>query len=154
MWRGWHGFQAKRGDMSGIVLRVLADKPMHGYEIIQELERKSHGFWRPSPGSIYPTLQLLEEQDLVASGDDAGKKIYTITDAGRSEAEKSGTKTPWEHNGGDHNFEQMMEVRGVIMGLVGAMKQIMRHGTAEQQEKAIQVAKETLTKLEAIYDTK
>src|ERR1700745_1834563 len=88
MFRGWYGYQAKRGDMSPILLRVLAEKPMHGYEIIRELEKKSHGFWRPSPGSVYPTLQLLEEQDLVTSRDEGGKKVYTLTDAGSEEAKK------------------------------------------------------------------
>ena len=151
--RGWHGMQAKRGDMSPILLRVLLDKPMHGYEIIRELEKKSHGFWRPSPGSVYPTLQLLEEQDLVTSSDEGGKKVYTLTDAGRAEADKvKDAKSPWEWHQGKPEMEHMMELRMLIAGSIGTMKHIMRHGTEEQQQKAMAVLGETKTKLEAIAE--
>jgi DNA-binding PadR family transcriptional regulator len=152
--RGWHGMQAKRGDMSPILLRVLNDKPMHGYEIIRELEKKSHGFWRPSPGSVYPTLQLLEEQELVTSHDEAGKKIYTVTDAGREEAKKAEEKGPWEWHKGRPEMEHMMELRVLIAGSIGAMKQIMRHGNEEQRKRAMMVLGEAKTKLEAIAEEK
>jgi DNA-binding PadR family transcriptional regulator len=152
MFRGWHGFQAKRGDMSPILLRVLAEKPMHGYEIIRELEQISHGLWRPSPGSVYPTLQLLEEQDLVASLDEGGKKVYTITDAGRSEAKNSKARGPWEWHGAKHDLEQVMEIRGSILAFIGMMKQVMRGGSADQQKRAVAVVKEAKAKLQAILD--
>jgi DNA-binding PadR family transcriptional regulator len=148
--RGWHGFQAKRGDMSPILLRVLAEKPMHGYEIIRELEQKSHGLWRPSPGSVYPTLQLLEEQDLVESRDEGGKKVYTITDEGRSQAKSSKARGPWECRDDKHDMEQVMEVRGSILEFIGTMRQLMRGGTADQQERAIAVIKEAKSKLDSI----
>ena len=63
--KGWRGSRARRGDMVPIILRALLEKPMHGYEIISELEEKSFGYWWPSAGSIYPNLQLLEEQGFV-----------------------------------------------------------------------------------------
>ena len=73
---GWGGGgrRMRRGDTRQIVLRTLLDGPAHGYEIIRRLEERSAGLWRPSAGSIYPTLQLLEEQGLVTSRDDGGKR--------------------------------------------------------------------------------
>jgi DNA-binding PadR family transcriptional regulator len=153
MFRGWHGYQAKRGDMSPIILGVLAEKPMHGYEIIRELEKRSRGFWRPSPGSVYPTLQLLEEQEHVTSRDEGGKKVYTITDSGREEAKKAKDKGPWEQQG-KPDFEQMMKLRMLIAGSVGTMKHIMRHGTEEQQARAVEVIEEAKSKLEEILGEK
>jgi len=78
---GWKG-RTRRGDVKYLVLDVLAEGPRHGYEIIGAIEEK-RGF-RPSPGSIYPTLQMLEDGSFVTSADVDGKRIYTITDAGRA----------------------------------------------------------------------
>jgi len=80
-------FRAGRGMMEPAILQALHEKPMHGYEIISYLEEKSHGVWRPSPGSVYPTLQLLEEKDLVEYTEQAGKKTYQLTNEGKHEAE-------------------------------------------------------------------
>lgn len=73
-----------RGDMKFALLELLQERPMHGYEMMNVLEEKSGGFYRPSPGSIYPTLQMLEEGGLVTSNEVEGKKVYSITDAGRA----------------------------------------------------------------------
>jgi DNA-binding PadR family transcriptional regulator len=73
-----------RGDMKFALLELLQERPMHGYEMIKALEEKTGGFYSPSPGSIYPTLQMLEEGGLVTSAEVEGKKVYTITDAGRA----------------------------------------------------------------------
>lgn len=86
MWPG--AMRMGRGSMEPAILGVLIDKPMHGYEIIVALEAKSHGMWRPSPGSVYPTLQLLEEKGLVKSHEKSGKKVYEITDEGHDAAER------------------------------------------------------------------
>ena len=152
MFRGWGGHQAKRGDMSPILLRVLAEKPMHGYEIIRDLEKKSHGLWRPSPGSVYPTLQLLEEQDFVQSRDEGGKKVYTITDAGKSEAKNSKARGPWEPHGDKRDMEQVMQVRGSIVEFIGMLRQVMRGGSESQQKRAVEVVSEAKAKLAAILD--
>ena len=82
-----HGPQrhrARRGAIKSSVLRMLAERPMHGYELISEFEERTGGRWRPSPGSVYPTLAQLEDEGLVRAIDDDGKKRYEITDAGRS----------------------------------------------------------------------
>ena len=94
--RAWGSPRAGRGDISTIILHLLTEKPMHGYEIIRTLEEKSRGMWRPSAGSIYPTLQYLEEQELVSSREEGGKKIYTLTDKGHSEAKNTENANPWE----------------------------------------------------------
>jgi DNA-binding PadR family transcriptional regulator len=72
---------------------------MHGYEMIKEIEERSGGYWRPSAGSIYPTLQLLEEQGLIAGEETGGKRLFSLTDDGRAaidEREGKGESAPWE----------------------------------------------------------
>ena len=73
-----------RGDMKFALLELLLERPMHGYEMIKALEEKAGGFYTPSPGSIYPTLQMLEDSSLVTANEVEGKRVYTITDAGRA----------------------------------------------------------------------
>ncbi|HUC96810.1 MAG TPA: PadR family transcriptional regulator, partial [Candidatus Saccharimonadales bacterium] len=120
--RGWHGgHRAKRGDMKPIILRMLLEKPMYGYEIISRLEEKSHGMWRPSAGSVYPNLQLLDEQDLVTSEVKDGKKIYSLTTEGKTKAEKveESVKAPWEEKAAHakkfHELKfEFMETMGLL----------------------------------------
>src|SRR3989442_9953229 len=71
------------GDMKYVILKLLKDKPRHGYEVMKELEEQLHGCYSPSPGTVYPTLQWLEDEGLVVARDVEGKKVYEITDAGR-----------------------------------------------------------------------
>ena len=89
-WHGspWGGRRARRGDVRTALLTMLAERPMHGYDLIRELENRSGGAWRPSPGSIYPTLQMLEEEGLIAGQDQDGKRVFTLTDTGRLEFEE------------------------------------------------------------------
>jgi DNA-binding PadR family transcriptional regulator len=89
--RGWSwGGRGRRrqwfeaGDMKYVILKLLRDKPRHGYEVMKELEERMHGCYTPSPGTVYPTLQWLEDEGLVRATDLAGKKVYEITDAGRA----------------------------------------------------------------------
>jgi DNA-binding PadR family transcriptional regulator len=73
----------EKGDLKYVILDLLKDKPSHGYELIRELENRFHGFYSPSAGSVYPTLQLLEDMGYVKSSEQDGKKVYTITEEGR-----------------------------------------------------------------------
>jgi len=73
----------QRGDLKYIILQYLKEKPSYGYEIIRALEERFHGFYVPSPGTVYPTLQMLEEMGYVTLVEQDGKKIYTITKEGR-----------------------------------------------------------------------
>jgi DNA-binding PadR family transcriptional regulator len=72
------------GDMKYVILRLLEQKPMHGYEVMKALEEQTHGCYKPSPGTVYPTLQWLEDEGLVRGEEIDGKKVYAITDAGRA----------------------------------------------------------------------
>jgi DNA-binding PadR family transcriptional regulator len=87
--RRWGGFVPPRdrvfgrGDLKYVVLDLLKDQPRHGYDVIRALEERSRGFYRPSPGSVYPTLQLLEDLGYVTASEQEGKRVYTITDDGR-----------------------------------------------------------------------
>ena len=89
-----------RGDMKFAILSLLRERPMYGYEMIKALEERSGGFYTPSPGSIYPTLQMLEERAFVSSNESEGKKVYSITDTGRALLEERGPQEdfagpPW-----------------------------------------------------------
>ncbi len=91
------GPRARRGDIRTAILRLLSEQPMHGYQIIHELAERSGGVWKPSAGSVYPTLQLLADEGLVDSEQAAGKKVYHLTDAGRDVvAGSEGARAPWE----------------------------------------------------------
>ncbi|CCQ51674.1 Transcriptional regulator, PadR family [Crocosphaera watsonii WH 8502] len=77
-----HRRRVSRGDIKYILLSLLAEKPQHGYQLIKEIENRWGGFYRPSPGSVYPTLQQLEERNYLTSQEVEGKKVYSITDSG------------------------------------------------------------------------
>src|SRR4029079_9174004 len=88
----------RRGDVRSALLIALLDGPGHGYELIQALEAKTDGRWRPSPGSVYPSLQLLADEGLVTAVDDHGKRVFSLTDEGRTEAEArvASGGNPWD----------------------------------------------------------
>ncbi len=99
---GWSGIAGggpavRRGDVRSAILAVLADGPMHGYQIMQELGERSGGAWRPSAGSVYPTLQQLEDEGLVQPEEQEGRRVFTLTDTGRDAATKAqAAGVPWE----------------------------------------------------------
>jgi DNA-binding PadR family transcriptional regulator len=85
----------RRGDVRTAILAALKDEPMHGYQVIRVLEDRSGGHWRPSAGSIYPTLQQLEDEGLVRSEEVDGRRTYRLTDEGQTEAESlAATESP------------------------------------------------------------
>jgi DNA-binding PadR family transcriptional regulator len=120
--RGWAkmaGFEfprMRRGDMKYLLLEVLKDGPRHGYEMISELENRFRGY-RPSPGSVYPTLQMLEEGGFVTGEEVDGKKVYTITHAGLELLEEKGERR-FEGPAKDH---PAMELRESLRKLAGAV---------------------------------
>ena len=88
------------GDVRTAVLALLAEKPMHGYQIIREIEERSGGSWKPSPGSVYPTLQLLADEGLISAEESDGRKTYSLTEEGRAVAGADAEKSaPWESTG-------------------------------------------------------
>ena len=90
--------RARRGNVRAAILSVLSEEPMHGYQIMQRLEERSGGMWRPSPGSVYPTLQLLEDQGFIKGEEVEGRRVFSLTEAGTAEAEASKERhgAPWE----------------------------------------------------------
>lgn len=144
--RGGGRGRARRGDVRSSILALLKDRPMHGYEMIQEIGERSGGAWRPSPGSVYPTLQLLEDEGLITSVSEGGKNLFTLTDAGRTEAE-SGPEAPWEEAGRGVDWETVNEIRQAGFGLMEAFGQVWKTGSAEQRQKAVAVINEARKKL-------
>jgi DNA-binding PadR family transcriptional regulator len=141
--RGRH--RVRRGDVRSAILALLDDRPMHGYEIIQELEERTGGRWTPSAGSIYPTLQLLEDEGLVTPEEVEGRKVYSLTDAGREAApDRTEGGRPWDQADED---SPRFEARKELFKLMGAAKQLSRADNDEQLTKAAEILKDARRKL-------
>ena len=148
--RGRGGQRLRRGDIRTALLAVLAEAPGHGYELIGRLEEKSNGAWRPSPGSVYPTLQLLEDEGMVVAEERDGRRVFSITDDGRVEADArlgaSGTP-PWERFGRDRGHGELREAMGQLGAAVG---QVASVATDEQRDRAVEALREARKRLYAI----
>ncbi|MFE6281551.1 PadR family transcriptional regulator [Streptomyces sp. NPDC057877] len=144
--RGGPRGRARRGDVRASILALLKDRPMHGYEMIQEIAERSGGAWKPSPGSVYPTLQMLEDEGLIASETEGGKKLFSLTEAGRTAAE-DGPEAPWEEASRGVDWEALGEIRQAGFGLMEAFGQVWKTGSKEQREKALAVINEARKKL-------
>ncbi|MGA5413415.1 PadR family transcriptional regulator [Streptomyces pseudogriseolus] len=144
--RGGPRGRARRGDVRASILALLKDRPMHGYEMIQEIAERSGGAWKPSPGSVYPTLQLLEDEGLIISESEGGKKLFSLTEAGRTAAE-DGPEAPWEEASRGVDWEALSEIRQAGFGLMEAFGQVWKTGSKEQREKALAVINEARKKL-------
>ncbi len=137
------GGRRQRGDIRTALLALLADEPGHGYDLITRLDERSGGSWRPSPGSIYPTLQLLEDEGLARSVERDGKRVYELTDEGRAEAERrieSAGGPPWERaRRGGAGVGELREA----MGQLGfAVRQVSMGGRPEQVERVTAIVNE------------
>jgi len=142
------GARMGRGDVRAAVLALLAEKPMHGYQIIQEIEERSGGAWKPSPGSVYPTLQLLADEGVISAEESNGRKTYSLTDEGRKAAEASAAQSaPWESQNGRSRGSALPKA-GV--DLAHAVAQVGRSGSAEQVKQAVAVLDEARRKVYAI----
>jgi DNA-binding PadR family transcriptional regulator len=147
--RGPHGHgrhRARRGAVGAAILGLLAEQPMHGYELINTLDERSGGRWKPSPGSIYPALGRLEHRGLITSTGESGKRRYELTDAGRArvaEQEEAGITAPWD----DHGLGRHGELRRAVAELAGPARQIGRFGSTDQIAKAVAAVKDTTSTL-------
>jgi DNA-binding PadR family transcriptional regulator len=133
------GGRARRGDVRAALLTLLAEEPRNGYQLMQEIERRSEGVWRPSPGSVYPALQQLEDEGLVRSDESDGRKLFHLTDAGREAAEAAGAEgAPWDaaSESVDADAWQLFNVARQV-GM--AIFQIAQVGTAEQLASAREI---------------
>jgi hypothetical protein len=119
---------------------------MHGYQIIQELGERSNGAWTPSPGSIYPALQMLQDEGFVTAAESDGKRVFTLTEAGRTEAASRGDgPKPWEEaaraGAGDS------PLRGLVGPLVAAVQQVAMAGSPDQVARAVTLLSTTRREL-------
>jgi len=137
------GRRAGRGDIRAAILALLAEERMHGYQIIRELGERTGGAWNPSPGSVYPTLQQLEDEELVQQQkSDTGRRVYELTDAGREAAAALPSPAPWEQVAAEAHDEHA-DLRSLVFQVLGAVRQVAMAGTPDQREKAQEVLRST-----------
>lgn len=143
------GQRARRGDVRAAILRLLAEQPMHGYQIIQELSARSGGAWSPSAGSIYPALQLLADEGMVTAEETSGKKVFSLTEVGSAlVAETADQPAPWDEAAqSDAGVQGYREAAGRLAQVVW---QIGKTGSPDQIARGIEVLTETRKQLYAI----
>jgi DNA-binding PadR family transcriptional regulator len=143
------GTRAGKGEVRAAVLALLAERPMHGYQIIREIEERSGGSWKPSAGSVYPTLQLLADEGSISAEESNGRKIYSLTEAGREEVAAQHGSAPWDPvaamgGGGTGSLPK------AGIELAQAAAQVGRTGSPEQVQQAVAVLDEARRRLYAI----
>jgi DNA-binding PadR family transcriptional regulator len=131
----------EKGDLKYVILDLLKDEPSHGYEVIRNLEERSRGFYSPSPGSVYPTLQLLEDMEYVSATQRDGKKVYAITEEGRKflDENRRSVEDIWGKFGGSWDSgvaSELHEIRHDLMDLGKLFGQQMREGRVDQEKLA------------------
>jgi DNA-binding PadR family transcriptional regulator len=149
--RHWHRRgRARRGNVRAAILALLGERPMHGYEMIQLLAERTNGMWQPSPGSVYPALQLLEDEGLITSQETEGKRLYSLTDQGRAEAERvAAEQTPWEEfTEGIDPYHLRLRAEGGQLFM--ALMQVGHVGRDDQESRALGIVAEARRRLYAI----
>lgn len=137
------GKRVKRGNVRQALLTLLAEQPRNGYQLIQEIGERSGGHWRPSSGSVYPTLQQLEDEGLICSEAVEGGKLFALTEAGQAVVKElsEDSTPPWEGLG-ENLSEQEAEMQQLIGQVMGAVMMLGQTGSAAQQEKARKLLKQ------------
>ncbi len=144
------GTRMGRGDVRSAVLVLLVDKPMHGYQVIREIEEHTEGRWKPSAGSVYPTLQLLADEGLVTAAMDNDRKIYSLTDEGREAA--ADATAPWSTEDASEPKEpsRVGAMSKAGFDLAQAVAEAARGCDAEQQDQVTKVLKDARRKVYSI----
>ena len=141
---GRPGRGMRRGDVRAAILLLVEEQPRNGYQVIQEIEARSEGAWRPSPGSVLPAFQLLADEGLVRSETRDGGNVFELTDAGRSfvEEHREQLGSPWKLAG--EGVPEGVRELGKLMIQVGiAVKQVMHAGGETQSAEAAKILAET-----------
>ncbi|MCP2273786.1 PadR family transcriptional regulator [Actinokineospora diospyrosa] len=147
--RGHGRGRGRRGDVRAALLALLTERPMHGYEMIQEIAERSGGFWKPSPGSVYPTLQLLADEGLVAAIDgDGGKRLFQLTEDGTAAAAKLDTP-PWEQVAAGVDRTEI-GLREALGQLAAAAMTVSQAATSEQKSRAADILNNARRELYAL----
>jgi DNA-binding PadR family transcriptional regulator len=138
------------------VLLLLAEEPLHGYQLIQQIGERSNGAWSPSPGSVYPVLAQLEDEGFITIERIDGRKTASLTDAGRSHVEEHLDElgSPWDDAQARPDFAALADERRAIgqslKGFNHAWRQVVVAGTAEQRERALKITDDARRALYAI----
>ncbi len=137
---GPRGRRMRRGNVRAAILLLLEEEPRNGYQVMQEIEQRSEGAWRPSPGSVYPAFQLLADEGLVRGEARDGGNVFELTDAGRTHIEENREQlgNPWQL-AGEGMPEGAREVAHLMMQVAMAGKQVVHHGTDAQRAEAAKV---------------
>jgi DNA-binding PadR family transcriptional regulator len=142
------GPKVRRGDVRAAILDVLAVEPMNGYQIIQQIAERSGGAWKPSPGSVYPTVQQLEDEGLVEPVPGEARRLLRLTEAGRSYVEDHPEEMAATWRPFDESAEQDTgDLKPVIGQVMSAVWQIIVSGTVQQQAEAAEILAETRRRL-------
>ena len=153
----WRGSSFQKGDLKYVILDLIKDKPRHGYEIIRELEEMSYGFYTPSPGAVYPTLQMLEEMGYATAVERDGRKVYTITEAGinflterkdSADQVRSQMKSKWRFK----NIGKMATMMKEYHALENLLGRGLRSMDADKMQRIRQVLINTSQAIEAILE--
>ncbi|NUW36129.1 PadR family transcriptional regulator [Nonomuraea sp. SMC257] len=139
---GWEGEapRVRRGDVRAALLSLLAEEPKNGYQMIQDIESRSRGIWRPSPGSVYPALQQLEDEGLVVGEEGGGSRAYRLTERGREQAERHlRDSAPW-----DEVARTIPEDRHELRLLWGQLGEAFVHLTRTANDRQVAQAKKLL----------
>jgi DNA-binding PadR family transcriptional regulator len=142
--------KVRRGDVRAAILDVLATGPMNGYQVIQQIAERSNGIWKPSPGSVYPTIQQLEDEGLVEGTSPEGRRLLQLTDAGRAYVEEhveelAETWRPFDET--QETPHDTGDLKPVIGQVMGAVWQVITTGTRQQQAEAAEILSETRRRL-------
>jgi DNA-binding PadR family transcriptional regulator len=133
----------RRGDVRAALLTLLAEEPRNGYQLMQTIEERSGGRWRPSPGSVYPTLAQLEDEGLIRGIERDGTKLFELTDQGRAYVEQhGGDAAPWEEDE-DAEGRSVPEIASLVVQIAKAAWQVAHEGDERQVEKACETLAET-----------
>ena len=145
--RGMRGYQGRagRGDIRAAILALLAEQPMHGYQIMHELRDRSGGAWRVSPGSVYPTLSQLEDEELIRAEQQGGKRVFSLTESGTTEAAAAPSE-PWAEVASDVP-PAIVELRDLIYQVRAATRQVVHAGSEQQLAAAAELLRETRRRL-------
>ena len=142
--------KVRRGDVRSAILDVLAAGPMNGYQVIQQIAERSNGLWKPSPGSVYPTIQQLEDEGLVEGTSPEGRRLLQLTDAGRAYVEEraeelASTWRPFDE--AQEATEETSDLKPVIGQVMAAVWQVVTTGTRQQQAEAAEILSDTRRRL-------
>ncbi|HEX6248389.1 MAG TPA: PadR family transcriptional regulator [Nocardioidaceae bacterium] len=131
--------RARRGDVRAAILDVLAAQPMNGYQVIQQIGERSGGAWKPSPGSVYPTLQQLEDEGLVEGAEVEGRRVLQLTEAGRSYVAEHPDELADTWRAFDTSEGETHRLKPVIGQVMAAVWQIVMSGNRQQQAEAAEI---------------